>query len=103
MNGTQKIGAYRMLLSAVSVDGGTPVKYLLSKDNGASWLKPLYVWLSPGSIATVGTLDGDNAPLAFTTLNGTFQLQASINKGSELDMTKAVHLDGMSTIELYYL
>lgn len=103
MDGTSKIGAYRMLLSGVTVDGGTSVKNLLSADGGKSWSKPVYLWLSPDYIASVGAAAGDNTPLAFTTLSGTFQLQAAINKGSELDLTKAVHLDGQSTVELYYL
>ena len=92
-----------MLLSGVTVDGGTSVKNLLSADGGKSWSKPVYLWLSPDYIASVGAAAGDNTPLAFTTLSGTFQLQAAINKGSELDLTKAVHLDGQSTVELYYL
>ncbi|MGK8936242.1 hypothetical protein ACRS85_26935 [Pluralibacter gergoviae] len=42
-------------------------------------------------------------PVAFKTLTGTLNVQAVINKGAELDLSKAVNLDGLSTIQLYYL
>lgn len=46
---------------------------------------------------------GATTPMAFTTLNASLEVQAAINKGSELDLTRPIHLDGMSTIELHYL
>ena len=46
---------------------------------------------------------GELTPLAVKTLTGTLSVQAGINKGSELDLTKAVHLDGMATVQVFYL
>lgn len=46
---------------------------------------------------------GTTTPLAFKSLTGTLSVQAGINKGSELDLTKAVQLDGMATLQVFYL
>lgn len=108
---SKKIGAYTAILKTASVtlDGATTgVDSILSKDMATTWVKNgtlaegawiggTHSWLY--SFAAAGSL----TPVAFTTLTGTLDVQAAINKGSELDLTKAVHLDGMSTIELYYL
>jgi opacity protein-like surface antigen len=51
------------------------------------------------SWATTGTV----VPVAFKTLAGTLEVQAYINKSSELDITKPIHLDGLTTLELIYL
>lgn len=42
-------------------------------------------------------------PIAFTTLSAQLEVEAYLNKGSELDMSKPVPLKGLSTIELVYL
>ena len=42
-------------------------------------------------------------PAAFKNLTINLTVQAYINKASELDLTKPVILDGLSTIELVYL
>jgi len=46
---------------------------------------------------------GTTTPVSFTTLSGTMEIQAYLNKASELDLTKEVQLDGLTTIELVYL
>ncbi|UUW17350.1 DUF1120 domain-containing protein [Serratia ureilytica] len=46
---------------------------------------------------------GTTVPAAFTTLAGKLGVQAYINHASELDLTKPVTLDGLTTIELVYL
>ena len=71
------------------------------------------VWSKSGTGTTWLAQSGDHykswaesstlTPVAFTNLTGTLSVQAGINKGSELDLTKAVHLDGMATIQVFYL
>ncbi|MNW06548.1 hypothetical protein D3C71_2029760 [compost metagenome] len=51
------------------------------------------------SWAATGTL----TPVAFKTLATTLEVQAFINKASELDITKPIQLDGLATLELIYL
>lgn len=54
----------------------------------------------PAFIAIAGE---EEQPTAFRSLEATINVQAYINKASELDLTSAISLDGMSTIELFYL
>lgn len=42
-------------------------------------------------------------PRTFTNMSGTINVQAYINKTSELDISQPIELDGQTTIELVYL
>lgn len=46
---------------------------------------------------------GSSVVKPFTTMNGKLLVQGYINKASELDLSKPVQLDGMTTLELVYL
>lgn len=110
-DGGKNIGAWAMWMEpdAVKVDGSAVVPIGLvglptnttdswSKNNsGTTWLANAadiyYSWAKTGELT----------PLAVKTLTGTLSVQAGINKGSELDLTKAVHLDGMATVQVFYL
>jgi hypothetical protein len=46
---------------------------------------------------------GTNTPIQLNTLAGNLEIQAVINKTSELDMTSQIALDGQATLELRYL
>lgn len=46
---------------------------------------------------------GTTAPVEFRNFSTNLEIQAYINKTSELDMTKPINLDGQITIELVYL
>ncbi|MBV6693995.1 DUF1120 domain-containing protein [Serratia quinivorans] len=46
---------------------------------------------------------GTTTPIAFENLTGKLRVQAYINKTSELDLTSAVTLDGLATLELVYI
>ncbi len=103
------IGSYLMWIEpdTVSLDGTTGADAIFTRTqptSTAKWEKTdvkgvrptqgyYYSWAKAGSLL----------PVAFKTMTGALSVQAAINKGSELDLTKAVHLDGMSTIEVYYL
>ncbi|MEW5558763.1 DUF1120 domain-containing protein [Enterobacter asburiae] len=78
--------------------GDTPsqLDWETSPTSGVIWPArngTVFSWAAPGTMT----------PIALTTLNGTLSVQAGINKGSELDLTKTVTLDGMATIQVFYL
>jgi hypothetical protein len=85
---------------------GVAVDSISSLGNTTSWTT-----ISTGSLFnTVANVrysswatKGTTTPIAFTTLAGKLGVQAYINKASELDLTKPVVLDGLTTLELVYL
>jgi len=81
-------------VDSIIQDGNTP--WVKSPDGSlikGAGIKRLYSWSKAGEVN----------PVAFTTLTGTLNVQAYINKTSELDLTKPVRLDGVTTLELVYL
>jgi type 1 fimbria pilin len=100
----KKIGAYAMQIanSGVKLDGSVTPDTITSKDTGKTWTRYIY-----GSVLLPGIYSwaksGELTPVAFTNMTGTLRVQAAINKGSELDLTKEIKLDGLTTIELVYL
>ena len=110
--GDKNIGSWAMWMEPDTLKVDTkavdPISFtgMPAAGNPNSWVKPSsgVTWLSQTgdsykSWATTGTL----TPVAFKNLTGTLSVQAGINKGSELDLTKAVHLDGMATLQVFYL
>lgn len=63
---------------------------------GATWLSVSNAYKSWGA-------SGTTTPVALTTLTGTLSVQAGINKASALDLTKPVTLDGLATLQVFYL
>ena len=105
----KNIGAWAMWMEPASVkaDGksvdaldttGTPnaSSTWTKAAGGAAWLASNGSYKSWGETGTV-------TPVALTTLTGTISVQAGINKASELDLTKPVTLDGLATLQVYYL
>lgn len=105
LDGSKKVGGYNIALKDVSVDGAA-AGYLFQRGGSNAWEKApqdynglqwnqqiLRSWSKPGTLT----------PIAFTTLAGKLNVQAYINKASELDLTKPVKLDGLTTLELVYL
>ncbi|WP_312629316.1 DUF1120 domain-containing protein [Scandinavium sp.] len=105
----KNIGAWAMWMEPASVkaDGnavdaldttGTPnaSSTWTKAAGGAAWLATTGAYKSWGATGTV-------TPVALTTLTGTLSVQAGINKASELDLTKPVTLDGLATLQVYYL
>jgi len=107
MQGASKIGGYGIrIISATATADGAPVSTLTKAITGASWVNSasggvLYdsTW---SRLVTWGAV-GSKTPLAFTVFSGQLSVQAYINKGSALDLPQPVHLDGLSTLEMYYL
>ncbi|HIE9359433.1 TPA: DUF1120 domain-containing protein [Klebsiella quasipneumoniae subsp. similipneumoniae] len=100
------IGAYEMNVSnqGLTVDGVSGYVGIRSADNGSSWeIGPINcLWFDP-QYTTAVALTGTSTPVAFTTLTGSLNLAAALNKGSALDLTREIDLDGLATIQLVYL
>lgn len=104
-------GSYRMWIETptVKLDGKAAGQALISSNltsASPTWAaspNQTVLITSPNNRYYAWSTDATTAPASFTTMTGTLSVQAAINKGSALDLTKAVHLDGVATIELYYL
>ncbi|MEX3242017.1 DUF1120 domain-containing protein [Serratia quinivorans] len=101
-----KIGGYAIYITDPIAD--SKEVSLLYRNNPADTFSsssnsnlPLY--LTGGDRGVTWASSGSSDVLTFTTLNATLGIQAYINKVSELDLTQAVNLDGLTTIELEYL
>jgi type 1 fimbria pilin len=111
MEGTSQVGGYgvRIDSSTVTADGVAVDSLRADRDPGyadSPWVKDSYsgIVYSPNyQRLTTWAATGTTTPVAFTALSGQLGVQAYINKGSELDLSKPVHLDGLTTITLYYM
>ncbi|MGF6562364.1 DUF1120 domain-containing protein [Erwinia aphidicola] len=106
MDGTAKIGGYGLRIdsSTVTLDGVAADVIRREAGSVTTWsadaVGSLY---NNGSRQTTFSAPASTTPQAFQALAGQIGVQAYINKGSELDLSKPVRLDGLSTIELVYL
>ncbi|HIE9359434.1 TPA: DUF1120 domain-containing protein [Klebsiella quasipneumoniae subsp. similipneumoniae] len=106
-NGTH-IGAWAMWMetSSIKADGNTvvPIETNSPTTNG-NWQVPSSgtTWLAQKGIYTSWASPSTQIPVALTTLTGTLSVQAGINKGSELDLTQSITLDGLANIQVYYI
>lgn len=96
----QKVGAYVVHLRN-SVADGKAVSVLTSVNNGASWQAGGQALGHTANVAAWHV--GNVTPIALNTLSGTLEIQAAINKTSELDLNSQISLDGQATLELRYL
>lgn len=108
LDGNKKIGGFTFSISDAQADG----KAVDGIQQWEQWGGNTVDWINQGN--NYGPLTssasritwankGTTNPIAFTTLAGKLNVQAYINKASELDLTKPVKLDGLSTLELIYL
>ncbi|MDP9909148.1 hypothetical protein J2W27_001250 [Variovorax boronicumulans] len=99
----QKIGAYSMQIVSATADG-KPAVTLFSKNGGTYW----------GPLNTGGLMADGGRLIAFVTNGGTvpnahksattdIRVTTVIDKSSNLPLTHAIPLDGLSTFELVYL
>lgn len=107
LDGAIKIGGYGVrLLSAETRVDGLVVDTLAKTIGGAAWARlvnadelydpdysRLVTWGATGTIT----------PVAFTTLSGQLGVQAYLNMTSVLNVSRPIHLDGLTTIEILYL
>ncbi|HEJ0337330.1 TPA: DUF1120 domain-containing protein [Klebsiella aerogenes] len=106
-SGNKKIGGYRILVFSAQIDGAKKTQGLISHDNGATWKESIYLWMNPGEgiVSSLGDKSSEtpSVPAALKTITGKIQIQAAINKGSELDLSKVTNLDGLASIQIVYL
>jgi len=108
LDGSDRIGAYglRIVPGTTVADGSAADTIITAFSSGynGSWntssglmfpvtFTQYLSWAAKGSYA----------PLAFTTLAGKLGVQAYINKASELNLSKPIYIDGLTTLEVTYL
>jgi hypothetical protein len=107
LDGAKGIGGYGIRLAAgTMMADNVAVDSIQANGNTTTWAKTTL-----GSLINLPTsirysswaATGTTTPIAFTTLTGKLGVQAYINKASELDLTKPIALDGLTTLELVYL
>lgn len=106
LDGSDKIGGYSMGFTSVLLDGN--VGHTLYQnddwDNNKWSLSPSASFFSVNNSMKVSwSTAADNTPQAFEAMSGTIRVDAYLNKASELDLSKPVALDGLTTIEMIYL
>lgn len=107
LDNQNKAGGYGIQITPGKTKAdGNDVDSLSAKNTNEAWTKdnhagnlydPLYTRVN--SWGATGTL----IPIPFTTLTGTLSVQAYLNKSSELNLTKPIAMDGLTTIEMVYL
>ncbi|HEJ7857786.1 TPA: DUF1120 domain-containing protein [Serratia marcescens] len=106
LDGNKGIGGYglRIAKDTVTADGvaATGIEKL---NIDSKWTKAASgsVYGQYGGRTISWSVDDKLEPVAFKTLAGKLGAQAYINKTSELDLSKPVKLDGLTTLELIYL
>jgi hypothetical protein len=99
INGTEKLGAYTLNLSAPLADGQA-VQSIASFDNGTTWEKySSFEHLLMLSVAT----PGDTLPRPTEQLISDVVYSGYINRADGLDLSNEVNIDGSATIEVLYL
>ncbi|MEN5017006.1 DUF1120 domain-containing protein [Erwinia sp. Eh17-17] len=105
--GASKVGGYGIrIIGATATADGVPVSTLVKPVTGTSWAISAaggMLYDATWSRVVSWGAAGSKVPVAFTVFSGQLSVQAYINKGSALDLTQPVHLDGLSTLEMYYL
>jgi len=109
LDGSKAIGGYALALnnSSFKADGAaiTPIRQTFTNDP-RTWsvsdgtLFPVVVSQAP---PVSWALAGQLTPVAFTQLSGQLRVQGFLNKVSEMDVSKPIYLDGLTTLEVNYL
>lgn len=109
-SGDKNIGSWAMWLDPVDLDTTEgdgvvdPIYTQGSPTESTKWNSSELLWLAQtGDWYQSWAARGSKTPLPVNYLMGKLYVQAGINKGSELDLTKPITLDGMATIEVVYL
>lgn len=107
LDNQRKIGGYGIRITAGKTKADAKdVDSLRAHDTNLSWTKDAHsgdlydpFFTRVNSWAATGSL----IPIPFTTLAGELSVQAYLNKRSELDLSKPITLNGLTTIEMVYL
>lgn len=108
MDGADKIGGYGIrivpgsgMADSVAVD--SVIRHTNYSDTSWKSSSTGVLYDSNFNRELTWTAAGTVVPVAFENLNAKVGVQAYLNKASELDLTKPVALDGLTTLELVYL
>ncbi|MFP2768855.1 DUF1120 domain-containing protein [Oceanisphaera sp. KMM 10153] len=99
------IGGYvmRMMQGTFTADGNA-VHTVYSSNSGVSWARSLLggmLHTAQWRTSWSGTQAG--RPISFSSLSGTFSVEAVLNRGDALPLEDEVPLDGLATLEMVYL
>jgi len=100
----KNIGAYSLQVVRQNANGGGFSLALESGDGGVSWgfLNQRGLW-GDGSRLVSFSNTTSNTPGANTSVTADIRVTTAIDQGSNLPLTHAIPLDGLSTFELVYL
>lgn len=104
LDGEKRIGAYALSYSNVTLDG--KVANVTSSFDKTAWTKSNNnsIYDNNGKIKFDTWYTGEEAiPSSFETMSATVNVYSYLNKSSELDISKPIKLDGLTTLELVYL
>lgn len=103
LSNSARIGGYAISATGLKADGST-TPIITRGGSAGKWTGEDSSLYSVGVKRQLSWMQGMvQEPAAFKNLTINLTVQAYINKASELDLTKPVILDGLSTIELVYL
>lgn len=104
LDGTAKIGGYAArLVPATSRADATAVDTIVSEDSGSTWATTATPNITSNQQILSWATAGTTAPVSLTALSADLEVNAYLNMPEELDLTKPVSLDGLTTIEVVYL
>ncbi|WP_062472861.1 DUF1120 domain-containing protein [Variovorax boronicumulans] len=100
----KNIGAYSLQVVRETVNGGGFSIALESGDGGISWgfLNQRGLWADGSKLVSFSNTSS-NQPGANTSVTADIRVTTAIDKSSNLPLTHAIPLDGLSTFELIYL
>lgn len=103
LSGSGHIGGYVVTIGGISASG-VSVQTISRDGSSGKWTDGGGNLYGIGVKKKISWKKGDVVePVAVQALTMSLNVQAYINKASELDLTKPIVLDGLSTIELIYL
>lgn len=102
-----KIGGYTIAFTPGSFTAdGNQVNSIYRRSTDPSWRDASYSGAAYNyayGMTNSWRASGQSDPVAFMNLNGSLKVLTYLNKASELDLTKQINLDGLTTLELVYL
>ncbi|CRM00148.1 MULTISPECIES: DUF1120 domain-containing protein [Pseudomonas] len=100
INGTQKLGWYKLMLRNAVADGAQ-MQPIASSDGGNTWYSEKF-W-DAGLYMALATLDDATQPASIKELVTELVVDTSIARTDGLDLSNEVTLDGSATLEVKYL
>ncbi len=100
--GNINIGAYSVQLTNVTSDTG-PARVIRSIDRGATWEGIGGFIGNDGRWMSFGDSTTNVAPVAHSSITADIVVAAAVDKASNLPLTDEIPIDGLATLEVFYL